>query len=236
MAYTARKLITEAYYLSGIVARSLQTVSGQQIADGLDMLNKLLSGTNYDERFIPYYNEYVLSGIPGQEKYFIPNLVLAETFTFNIGDVRYPSVSVARKQYFGTARLDNIPSLPFTWHLERTLHGSDVYLYFEPAGAYVLKIWGKFSFSDTTIDSDLSGITELYYINYLEHELALYITNFFLLNLPEQTGSTLEQLRQKIRDVSPPDLTSIKRDRFGGSPALNYGDINIGKGFRPVSS
>jgi hypothetical protein len=234
MAYTARKLITNAYFLSGIVARSLQTVSGQQIADGLGMLNKILAGTKYDDRFIPYFNEYVLNGVAGQEKYFIPNLVLIETFTFNIGDVRYPSIRIDRKEYFGAARVDHIGSLPFSWHPERCLGGTNLYLYFEPAGAYVLKIWGKFCFSDVDLDEDISGITEEYFINYLEHELALYICNFYLMNLPEQTGATLEQLRFKIQDVSPMDVTGVKRDRFGGYPSFNYGDINIGKGYRPI--
>lgn len=235
MAYTARKLITQAYYLSGIVARSLQTVGGPQIADGLRMLNKILAGTKYDDRFIPYFNEYVFNGVAAQEKYFVPNLALVETFTFNIGQVRYESMRLDRKPYFGTCRVDNIPSLPFSWHPERCLGGTNIYLYFPPAGAYVLKIWGKFCFSDVTLDEDISGITEEYYINYLEHELALYICNFYLMNIPEQTGSTLEQLRLKIQDVSPMDITSVRRDRFGGYPSLNFGDVNIGKGYRPVN-
>lgn len=234
MAYTARKIITNAYYLSGIVARSLQTVSGQQISDGLDMLNKILAGTKYDDRFIPYFNEYVFNGVAGQEKYFVPNLTIVESLTFNIGDVRYPSYRIERKEYFGTARQDHIASLPFSWHPERCLGGSNIYLYFEPAGEYVIKIWGKFCFSDTTLDSDLNGITEEYFINYLEHELALYICNFYKIGLDDQTGATLEQLRFKIQDVSPLDLTGIRRNRIGVTPGLNYGDVNIGKGYRPV--
>lgn len=234
MAYTARKLITNAYFLSGIVARSLQTVSGQQIADGIDMLNKILAGTKYDDRLIPYFSEYTTNGVAAQEKYFIPNLVLMETFTFNIGDVRYPSTKLDRKDYFGTARADNISSLPFSWHYERCLGGSNLYLYFKPAGAYVLKVWGKFCFADTTLDADISAITELYYINYLEHELALYIANHNLMNLPDQTASTLEKLRLKVQDVSPLDTSCVKRDRFGGYPTLAYADINIGHGWRPI--
>ena len=42
MPYLAQTLITRSWYLSGIVARGAQTVTGDQITDGLMMLNALL--------------------------------------------------------------------------------------------------------------------------------------------------------------------------------------------------
>ena len=55
MAYTARMLITRAYYLSQIVSRQLQEVSGEQIEDGLFLLNALLQFKSTDLREIPYF-------------------------------------------------------------------------------------------------------------------------------------------------------------------------------------
>ena len=233
MAYTARQLVTEAYYLSGIVSRGFQTVSGDQLTDGVTVLNNVLADKSFDKRFIPYFKQYTFNGIVGQEKYFIPNLVEVESFTFNIGDVRYPSYGVGRKSYFATARLDTIPSLPFKWHMERTLGGADLYLYFEPAGAYVCKVWGKFGFDDVTADTDLFLTFDRFYTNYLEYEVAQFICNRQGVSLPPQTANTLEQFRIKMRDQSPIDLTIVKRSRMSGTPSLNFADINIGKGWRP---
>ena len=56
MAYLAVDLISRAYYLSQVVSRELQVVSGTQITDGLYLLNSLIDFKNSDLREIPYYN------------------------------------------------------------------------------------------------------------------------------------------------------------------------------------
>ena len=60
MAYTVTDLITRAFYLSQVVSRELQTVTGQQIADGLIWLNALLSLRSAFTKVIPYYQQYDL--------------------------------------------------------------------------------------------------------------------------------------------------------------------------------
>src|ERR1700679_2338430 len=109
MAYTALELITNAYYLSGIVSRQLQTVSGQQISDGLYLLNALLAVKTADKRLIPYYTTYS------------QNLIEIETMSFNLNNVRYAMNNVPRRKYFGQPRVNNIDTLPFSWHMERAL-------------------------------------------------------------------------------------------------------------------
>jgi hypothetical protein len=82
MPQTARQLITKSFYLSGIVSRGFQTVEGDKLFDGLDLLNSILSFKTVDNRKIPYFTEYNFDTIIGQEKYFIPGLVSCETFTW----------------------------------------------------------------------------------------------------------------------------------------------------------
>jgi len=100
MAYTATQLITYAYYLSNIVARGFETVSGDQIIDGLNRLNALLDFKATDTYLITYWMRTEFNLVYGQEMYFIPNLYQIETMTFNMGVVRYPMTQVSRTQYF----------------------------------------------------------------------------------------------------------------------------------------
>jgi hypothetical protein len=234
MAYTAVQLITRAYYLSQVVSRELETVSGQQISDGLTWLNALLSLKSAHSRLIPYYMEYDLVAIPNQEEYFIPNLIQPETMTFNIGPVRYSMAPTSRKPYFGSGRVDNIGSLPFSWHFERCLGGSNIFLYFLPAGEYPLKIWGRFGFTDVTLEQDLELTYDEFYIDYLRYRLAKRICSEFGIPLQPQADQELAELEEAITDVSPPDLSLTKWTSLGqDSSGINWGDINIGKGWRP---
>jgi len=64
MVYTARKLITKAYYLSQVISRSLQTVTAEQVTDGLELLNALIDFKRSDLRLIPYSsNLHSISGM-----------------------------------------------------------------------------------------------------------------------------------------------------------------------------
>ncbi len=233
MSYTVTELITRSYYLSQVVSRELETVSGQQLSDALVWLNAILSAKSASTRTIPYYKEYDFVTVVAQEKYFVPNLVNPETFTFNIGPVRYSTQPVDRKGYFGTGRVDNITSLPFNWHFERVLGGSDIYLYFLPADAYASKIWGKFGFDDVTLNADLELVYDQYYIDYLRYRLAKKICAEFGIPMQPQVAMELEELEDGVTDVSPPDLTLTKYSNLQGNTGINWGDINIGKGYRP---
>lgn len=155
MSYTVIKLVTNAYYASGIVSREFETVSGSQMNDGVDFLNDVLTDKAIEKDMIPYYQKYTLPAVAGQEKYFIPNLESIETLVFYIDDVRYQTRMINRKVYFGSSRANNIDSLPFNWHMERCPGGANLYLYFFPQTTYPLEIWGLFRLGKVQINQDL---------------------------------------------------------------------------------
>ncbi len=234
MSYTARQLITRAYYLSGIVSRQLQTVAGDQITNGFELLNDMMAFKSAHQRLIPYYKEYAFNAVTGQEKYNIPNLVLAETLTFNIGPVRYSMRDTSRKKYFGTARVDNIESLPFNWHIERTFGGADLYIYFIPNTNYPLKLWGKFGFDEiATVDDDLSLLYDKFYLTYMRYALAEYICEDSRITFSAQSAAHLKEFERALTDISPMDLTMDKLSTLRRRYSLSYADVNIGRGWRP---
>lgn len=227
MAYTALQLITRAFYLSQVVARQLQTPDGEQIADGLYLLNALLDIKASDIHLIPYFNEYDFNTVQGIEGYFVPNLVYADTITFNIGPVRYSMIDLTRKGYFGTPRVDNVQSLPFSYRVERKLNGSQVYLYFVPADIYQMKIWGKFGLSDVALTADLSLTYDGFYLEYLRFALAEYICTEWGATFPDEAKAKYAEIRKKLMMISPADLSIQKRTYFSRQPALDWTLVNI---------
>lgn len=233
MAVTARDLITNAYILSGIVAKDYETVSGSQIDDGLYLLNAFLAIKSADIRYIPYFEQYNFPAIVGEQKYHIDGLIQIETFTFFINEVRYQTNGVGRDRYFGWARANNIRSLPLEWHYERSLGGSDLYLYFLPDQTYPLEIWGKFNLSSVTLDQDLSLSLDAYYIEYLRYGLMAYLCSENSITIPVESAKILNNYEKYIQDISPPDLTTKTNLAFGSGINFTYADANIGKGYRP---
>lgn len=238
MIYTVRKLITEAYYLSSIVAKDLEQVTGDQLADGLLKFNEVISFLGADIKRIPYFKEYNFLSVPEVDKYFIPYLVEADTVTYLNQNVRFVTYKQTRKEFFGTYRAENINSLMFNCHLERCLGGSNLYFYFKPANEYPCKIWGKFGLemvSEDQIDLDLLTIYDMYFITYLRYSLAEYICQEYNIDFQNEAEERLREIEKKIMDISPPDLTIDKGTLFPcGGGSLSYADINIGKGWRPV--
>lgn len=233
MAYTVTELINRAYYLSQVVSRELETVTGQQQADALVWLNALLSLKSANSRVIPYYTKYEFNAVVGQEVYFVPNLVQPETLTFNIGTVRYSTQPVSRRPYQGAGRVDNIQSLPFNWNFERTLGGANISLYFKPADTYPIKIWGRFGFDNVALGDDLLDTYDEFYIDYLRYRLAMRICSEFGIPMQPQALAELEELEEAMTDIMPPDLTLTKYSSLGSGPALTWADISLGKGWRP---
>lgn len=231
MAYLTSQLINRACFLSGVVARGYEEVTADQLNDGLEMLNAIISFKTADQKLIPYFQEYDFTAVVGQEQYFVPDLVNAETFTYNIGPVRYACYPQSRKQYFGNYRVDNINSLIFQWHSERTFNGSNIYIYFLPSQAFALKLWGKFSLSDVTLYQDLSLTLDLYYIEYLRYALAEYICQEYNLTFSPQSQQKLDEFERKLISISPPDLTQQKISMYQPNYSLNYGIINLSGGW-----
>lgn len=233
MAYTARTLITRSYYLSQIVSRGLQTVSGEQIIDGLDLLNALLAVKSMDTRLIPYWSRSSFVTVAGTESYFVSNLVAIETLTFNLQDVRFGMNQQGRIQYFGQSRINNLQSLPFTYHTEREKGGTRIYLYFVPDSVYTVELTGKFGLTDVTLDTDLLLVYDAYYIEYLRYALGEYICSDYAVNFPAQAEAKFQQIQKKLMDVDPPDLSIQTIDYFGDNTSINWAIVNLSKGYLP---
>lgn len=236
MAYTVTQLISNAFYLSRIKSRKLESVGGDDIYVALDLLNEILSEKSVEYRLIPYFKEFALTAVIGQEKYSVPTLVYAETMTFNIGALRYAMVPQQRKKYFGSSRVDNIQALPFSWYYERVKDGADVYIYFLPVDAYNMKIWGKASLTSlvaSNLTDDLLLTYDQFYIQYLKYLLADRICDEWSISFSPKAAKRLESIENQLRDLSKLDLSLTKISTLQSQGYLNWGDVNLGGGWRP---
>lgn len=238
MSYTALQLINRSLYLSQIVSRELQNATGAQIEDGLYLLNAMLDFRATDLGLLPYYQQYNFdttagSVVGGSYVVNIENLYAVDSITFNIGDVRYPVALMSRTEFFATPRVDNIATLPFSARCERVLGGMNIYFYFEPADTYDFRVWGKFGLDNVTLETDLSTIYDLYYIEYMRYALAEYLCSEYVIPFPSVAAKRLQVMRKKIDYVSPPDLTCKKATYFGTNFGYDWQSVNLIKGWFP---
>lgn len=233
MAYTARTLIDRSWYLSGIVARNLQTVRGDQVSDGLFLLNALLDWKVVDTALIPYWTYYEFNAIPNQEAYFIANLYAIESVTFNVDVVRYPMDFTSRRKYFGSSRVDNIATLPYNWTFNRSKGGGTLYMYFLPQSAFPIKLMGKFGLQNVTLDTDMSLTYDMAYIEYLRYALAQYMCSEYGILMNPESKKILNSIERTLMYVSPPDLSMTKISILTEGTGMNWGDVNLGRGWRP---
>jgi len=233
MTITVTELITNAFYASGIVSRDFNQVTGPQLAGGHQLLNDILAEKLLESDMIPYYTSHTLTGVIGQEAYFIENLIEADTFTFVIDSVRFPTIQANRQQYFGTARANNVNSLPFQWHLERTLNGANFYIYFTPDQAYTCEIWGKFGLAATTgLTQDLELVYDRYYLSYLKYQLAKRICVDYNFAVPVGVSDELGDFERKIKNYSAiVDVSLNTTDGFPDNDGLTWAQVNLGKGW-----
>jgi len=239
MAYTARQLIIESWYLSGIVSRTMETVTGEQIADGLERFNAILDVATASVDLIPFWVEYNSVFVAGQEKYSIDNLVEIESATFFIDDgfgnnVRYSMQPASRQEYFAYSRANTILSLPYQWHMERTHTGADVYFYYFPQTNWNFQLWAKFSLLNLTLGTDLTLTYQGFYIEYLKYKLANYLCELYNVAFSLTHAKRLSSYEQMIRNASPLDFTQKKISQFQVQTAPDYAQANLGKSFVPL--
>lgn len=250
MAYLAQTLITRSWYLSGIVARNLQVPTGDQINDGLNMLNDLLNFKQIETDLIPYFTYISFPLVAGQEFYFLPYIAAIESSTFNIDVVRYPMDVVSRSNYYGSGRVDNISTLPFSYNYNRALGGGNLAMYFKPDQAYILKAMVKIFLVDVNLNTDLTNISETVpytfinssnqgldtsYIEYLRYALAQYMCSEYGIMFNPESEKILTSYKRKLMYIGPPDLSNKKVSILtaDGQSGFNYGDVNVGHGWRP---
>lgn len=260
MTYTAQVLVTRSWFLSGIIARNLQTPTADQINDGLQMLNDLLNFKQIETDLIPYWQYITFTPTPTQEFYYLPNVAAVESATFNIDVVRYPMVGTSRTNYYGSSRVDNISTLPFSWNFNRSVGGGNFGMYFKPDQPYPVKLMAKIFLVDVTLQTDLTNVTETFtnpdnipnftpytfinsslqgydtaYIEYLRYALANMMCSEYGVMFNPESAAILKAYARKLMYESPPDLSNKKTsvltsDRVSG---YNWGDCNIGRGWRP---
>jgi hypothetical protein len=191
-------------------------------------LNDFLSVKTANINLIPYYKQYDLVAVVGQEKYFVPGLLSIETLTYNNQQVRYSTNPRSRREYFGTPRVNNINSLMYDMRFERSKGGGDFYLYFKPNSDYPIQIWGKFGLEEVEFNDDLSLVYDRFYITYLRYGLAAYICSDYQIPVPPTVQVELSRLEKIISRISPPDLSTRKLSALRGDGGLNWAIVNFG--------
>lgn len=241
MPYLTDELITNAFYHAKIRSKEFDTLIGPDISTGIDQLNKILADKTLATSEIPYYNRVNFNAIAQVSEYFIPDLIDVSTLTFFINGpagpnvVRYATQKQSRAQFFGSARAMNINSLPFDWHMERTFGGANIYLYFVPNEAYPIEIWGLFRLASVVLQQDISLTLDMFYIDFLEFQLAERLCNVYDFEVPSGVVKQLAKMHQVLNNQSAQLDTKVLKtttlnNRHSG---LTYADVNLGKGWRP---
>jgi hypothetical protein len=250
MPYTAQELITRSWFLSGIVARNLQVPTGDQIENGLQILNSLLDFMQIRTDLIPYYQYVEFPCVPNQEFYFLPYVALIESLTFNLSVVRYPMGGVSRTNYYGSARVDNISTLPYSYNYDRGLGGGNLAIYFLPDSNYMLKAMVKLFLTDVTLTTDMMNISEMVpytfinsanqgydtgYMEFLRYKLSSMMCEEYGVEFNPQAMKTLMSYQRTLMYESPPDLSIHKMSNLQSerSGAMTWAQVNLGRGWVP---
>lgn len=214
MTCMVTELITKAWNLSGIVAAQAETVSGDQLSDGLEHLNDFLALQNANARMIPYTRVQQLTCLAHSEELFVKYLLTLDALTLREEEPRSYALKalplLGRKEYF----THDYPSFlrPRFYHLEKTKGGSLLFLSPTPDKAYSLKLVGKFGLTEVNHNDDLSTIYDRDYLLYLRYGLADYLCDFY--NHPFSAKGKLKEIEVKLRDLSPLDLSMEKNSLF----------------------
>lgn len=233
MPYPVAMLVSEAFYTSGIVSRSFQTVAGDEQNTGVICLNEILTDSVVDVGKIPYYTtSYNFNAVPGQQKYFIPGLAELETLVFYLDTVRYQMRKNQRDYYFGTGRAENVESLPFNWHWELTLGGGNLFIYFFPDQNYPMVATGLFALTTVTLFQDLSLTFDQFYINYLQYRTAERLCLKYNFAVPDALAKEVLRYDQLIASrASPKDMSVTKLSTLTNINSVNYAQVNLGRGW-----
>ena len=236
MSYTVNQLITNAFYLSKVRSMDFQNVTGSDITIGLDLLNKVLAGMNFNQKMIPFYKEYKFNAVIGQEMYFIPKLMLPLTVTFNMQVVRFATTTMGRTKFHGRDFIDGVTALPFQNTFERTLNGCNLYVQFLPCDTFEFKIWGKFGFDSVTVadlTTDLLLTYELAYIDYLEMLTAKRICAYYGVEVTPAVQFFLDEISANLNDCNVIDLQTKKDNLYDIGGTFNYVTLQLSRGFTP---
>lgn len=227
----AVELINRALNLSNILSRTLDQENDEEGKDGLFWLNRVLRRKSARGSLLPYYSHVPVTAVPGQEVYFIENLVTAEVLTYTLQGVRYSTRGESRNKYFGTTRAQNISSLPYKWYWERVNGGMNIYLYFFPADAYELMITGLSGLPLVDFDTELDDFYDDFLQELFLFETAESLCIFYKLSMPPATLDKLKELRHQCKTINPRDFSIKKQSLLGNANNLSYMQINLKDGW-----
>jgi hypothetical protein len=230
MTYNVRRLITEAYYLTGIVSREFQTIQGGQLATGLSLLNDFLAFESIATQTIPYWQEYNFNTVLGQEIYFVPYLVDIESMCFYLSNVRIPMEQKSRKEYFFSGRVEGLTVMPFTFRMERTTGGANLWLYPLSNTPYPVMAMVKFGLDalpeqSSSYDMNLSPIYDRFYLMYMRYALAELICHDANVNVPPLVTAKLTQIVEGLIEVEYPDMKCSVISTLGECPNDLVSDV-----------
>lgn len=215
MAYTARKLITKAYYSSGYASRRLNTLSGQEATDGLELLNDLLADKTAEVGLIPYYKQKDFIAITDQVSpgvYFVEGAVEIDSLTFANGLLRYPCRRMSRSEFYAHGHMGGNYGYPDGWFPELTKDGMNVYFYTLPSDTFTISIVGKFGLDQVfSLDTDLLLYYARGYINYMKFKLAERICIENGLTFEDDQRATVARYERELNYLSPIDLTPKRK-------------------------
>lgn len=236
MGTTVLRLISDAYYVTGIVAKEFEQVNPSQYDAGIRLLNEILTDKTIEQSMIPSYSvRKDFEAVIGQEMYFIPDMTRLDVLTFFIQDVRYSMVELDRAEYFGTSRANNILSLPYCWHQERTKGGTNIYMYFSPQENYIMQASGLYSVPLVSFNQDVESIYDAFFVSYLKYRLSQKLCIVYNITLPDAAKLELDRYEKQIRKRSAViDVKMKKISTLDLQGSLNYAQINIGDGKVPV--
>jgi hypothetical protein len=92
---------------------------------------------------------------------------------------------------------------------------------------------GKFGLTNVDLDTDLLTIYDPSYLEYLRYALAQYMCSEYGIIMNPESKGILMALQRTLMDVSPPDLSMRKSSILTETPGINFGDVNLGRGWRP---
>src|SRR5258706_8748540 len=109
----------------------------------------------------------------------------------------------------------------------------------------------KIFLADVTLQTDLTNISETVpytfinssnqgydtsYIEYLRYALAQYMCSEYGIIFNPESRKLLSRIEHQLLDVSPPDLSLKKVSILTQGTGINFGDVNLGLGYRPFGS
>lgn len=185
---TAQYLITNAYYLIGVLSPD-EIPTSTLITRGLDRLNDLLDYFAVNGPCIPYTGKIEFNLVEGQDEYSISNIlnnadidheriVDLEFVNVSRSSLSYPVRVISRADLYNVIRLQNLQTRPTSCLLIRENLQSVLKFYPVPDFEYGCTVQAKFMFDKLDLSQQINEIP-VFMQRYLIYELAKELANYY---------------------------------------------------------